>query len=85
MIKAYTLISLFVLAACGPLPPSPREITAFNGSSVTVSQINLAGEGNRSAATDADAQKICATEDKQAQYASGQYKQGKMYHFYLCI
>ncbi len=76
------VFAVLALAACVPSEPI---VTAYNGDSVTISQVNFAGEGNRSAVSDAAGKTICVDGGKSdAVYASSRYEGGMLHHLYLC-
>ena len=59
---------LLCLSGCVPSDP---VVSDYNGSSVKIAMTNLAGEGQRSDVTDAEALRICQKGGKRtAEYAS---------------
>jgi hypothetical protein len=80
--RAALILLFLTVSACVPSEPI---VTAYNGDSVTISQVNLAGEGNRSAVSDAAGTTICVDGGKrEAVYASSRYEGGMLHHLYLC-
>lgn len=84
MKKALPLMALgFVLTAC--VSQSEPIVTDFNGDSVKISQTNYFGEGARSDATDAEANRICKTRNRTAEFASQRILPNYIYEYlYLC-
>lgn len=83
--KTFTLTaSLLVLVACVPSEPI---VSDYNGSSVKIAMTNLAGEGQRSDVTDAEALRICQKGGKRtAEYASARWiNDYQLEHLYLCL
>lgn len=78
------ILSAVALAGCEPSAPI---VSDYNGASVKIVQTNLIGEGARSAATDAEAQRICAKGSKKtAEYASTRtLPDYNVEHLYLCL
>lgn len=86
-ITAFTII-LLALAGCEAGPP---VVTAFNESSVEIRQDISMGPGSpRDPAVIAEANRICATANRRAEYAStrnvstGQYT-AEAVHLFLCL
>lgn len=79
------LFAAFALAGCSADAAQPI-VSDYNGASVKIAQTNFLGEGVRGPKTDAEAQRICATGSKRAEYAStrqsGEYE---VEHLYLCL
>lgn len=75
---------LMTLVACVPSTPI---VSDYNGASVKIVMTNLAGEGMRSEATDAEALRICTKGGKRtAEYASTMMLPNyQMEHLYLCL
>ena len=78
-------LSALALAAC--VPAGEPIVSDYNGDSVKIAMNNAFGEGARSAATDAEALRICQKGGKRtAEYASvrqsGEYQ---VEHLYLCL
>lgn len=77
-------LSFLSLAAC--VAPSDPLVSDYNGASVKIAMTNFAGEGGRSAATDAEAARICGKTGKKAEYASvRQSAEYQVEHLYLCL
>ena len=79
------ILSTLSLAAC--VAPSEPLVSDYNGASVKIAMTNFAGEGGRSAATDAEALRICQKGGKRtAEYASvRQSSEYQVEHLYLCL
>ena len=82
---AAPLAVLMLLAAC--VPQSKPIVSDYNGASVKIVVNNAFGEGVQSAATDAEALRICRRGGKQtAEYASTrQLPNSQAEHLYLCL
>lgn len=85
MKAAAPLIALLFIAAC--VPPGEPIVSDYNGDSVKITMYNAFGEGGRSAATDAEALRICQRGGKRvAEYASvRQSAEYQVEHLYLCL
>lgn len=85
MKAAVPLIALAFLIAC--VPAGDPIISDYNGDSVKIAMNNAFGEGARSAATDAEALRICQKGGKRiAEYASvRQSAEYQVEHLYLCL
>lgn len=83
--RVHLALPFIALAAC--VPAGDPIVSDYNGDSVKIAMNNVFGEGGRSAATDAEALRICQRGGKRiAEYASvrqsGEYQ---VEHLYLCL
>ena len=82
--RLHLTFAFLVLSACVPSEPL---VSDYNGASVKIVMTNMVGEGVRSAATDAEALRICTKGGKRtAEYASSRvYSDYQLEHLYLCL
>ena len=82
---AAPLFSLALLTAC--VPAGEPIVSDYNGDSVKIAMYNAFGEGARSAATDAEALRICQKGGRRTgEYASVQQSaEYQVEHLYLCL
>jgi hypothetical protein len=85
MRKLAQLTVLVALAGC--VPAGEPIVSDYNGDSVKIAMSNAFGEGARSAATDAEALRICQKGGKRtAEYASvRQSADYQVEHLHLCL
>ncbi|MBA3908314.1 MAG: hypothetical protein C0524_00220 [Rhodobacter sp.] len=81
------VLTAFLLALAACVPAGEPIVSDYNGDSVKIAMYNAFGEGARSAATDAEALRICQKGGKRtAEYASvRQSAEYQVEHLYLCL